>query len=239
MSMIVWRGVSVLDGVTPLVVLATFGSANVKTGGMVQTWILRDDVAPHDALKAGLDGAICGDCPHRSPASGGSGACYVTVWQGPRSTWAGYKRGNARPFDIDAFRGRRVRFGAYGDPAAVPFEVWEQLASVADGVTGYTHAWRSCDERFARIAMASCDSDDDYRAARRRGYRGFVVRTKGSAKPKGLVVCPASAEAGKRTVCADCMQCGGTDSGRRASITIEAHGASARAFKPLALSVIN
>ncbi|QSM01193.1 hypothetical protein SEA_NANOSMITE_169 [Mycobacterium phage Nanosmite] len=231
--MVVWRGISRLDGVTPIVVLATgLGkqSQNSKTGGMVQTWILRDDIAPHVALRDGLDAAICGTCPHRSPKSGGSGACYVNVGQGPRSTWASHQANGSAPFDLDAFRGRKVRFGAYGDPAAVPFEVWQAIASVADGVTGYTHAWRTTDPRFAEFCMASCDSVDEYRQARRAGWRGFVVRPAGSEKPAGLVQCPASAEAGKRTVCASCMQCGGTGNGRTVSITIQAHGATRNRF---------
>lgn len=254
--MLVWRGTSVLDGVTPLVVLATYdtrdgdnSSANAKTGGMVQTWILRDDIAPLDALRAGADGAICGVCPHKSVAAGGSGACYVNVGQAPRSIWHAYavtrnrelgtRLGDTRPFDLEEFRGRKIRFGAYGDPAAVPFEVWESLASVASAVTGYTHQWRETDERFARFCMASADSVAEGVIARRKGYRSFIVRAPGSVKPRGAVTCPASAEAGKRTVCADCLQCGGTSNGRRADITIQAHGSTAGKFAPLPLEVIS
>lgn len=253
--MLVWRGVSELDGVTPIVLLATYNtrdgdasSANAKTGGMVQTWILRDDMSPLDALRVGADGAICGVCPHKSTAAGGTGACYVNVGQAPRSIWHAYAvtRGRAtgtraadtQPYNLDALRGRKIRFGAYGDPAAVPFEVWETLASVASAVTGYTHQWRAADSRFAQFCMASADSAAEGRIARHRGYRSFIVRAPGEAKPRGAVVCPASAEAGKRTVCASCLQCGGTSNGRRADVTIVAHGSTARAFKALPLSVI-
>lgn len=233
--MIIWQGISKLDNVTPIVVLATYdtgkgSSANRKTGDMVQTWILRDDMEPHAALKSGADTAICGTCPHRSPASGGSGACYVTVFQAPLSIYRAYKRGNNRPFDPTVFAGRKVRFGAYGDPAAAPFEVWAAIAGQASAVTGYTHAWRTADSRFSRYMMASADSIDEYRVARRAGYRAFVVRPAGSVKPNGLVECPASAEAGKRVTCSDCLQCGGTSNGRTVSVTIAAHGASARRF---------
>jgi hypothetical protein len=234
--MIVWRGLSQLDGVTPIVLLATGvsqgkASLNTKTGDMVQTWILRDDIAPHVALRDGMDEAICGTCPHRSPKSGGSGACYVNVGQGPRSTWVAHQNKGSLPFDLSAFAGRKVRFGAYGDPAAVPFEVWELIASVAAGVTGYTHQWRACDTRFSQYCMASADSVEDRRAARLMGYRTFWVRPMGTVKPQGAVMCPASAEAGKRTVCASCMQCGGTSNGRTVDITIQAHGATARRFQ--------
>lgn len=236
--MIIWQGTSELDGVTPIIVLATGvptkgkgrSSANTKTGDMIQTWILRDDVAPHTAVKEGLDEAICGDCPQRGKASGGSGACYVNTGQGPRSTWAAHQRNGSAAFDLERFAGRKVRIGAYGDPAAVPFEVWESIAAVAEGVTGYTHQWRTADPRFAEVCMASADSIPDYRDARAKGYKAFVVMPFGSAKPKGLITCPASEEAGKKTVCASCMRCGGLSDRRKQSITIMAHGTAKRKF---------
>ena len=80
-SVILWEGASLLDG-APIVAIATFASRNAKTGDMVQTWIMRADMAPMDALASGDDVSICGDCMHR-PANGGS--CYVKVWQAPRS----------------------------------------------------------------------------------------------------------------------------------------------------------
>lgn len=258
--MVVWRGASRLDGVTPVVVLATYdsnplrsASANGKTGGMVQTWILVDGAEPLDVLMSGGDAAICGTCPHRGPASGGSGACYVNVGQAPNSTYRAYRRDGSRvvgrrkdgshpddsvPFDVEVFRGRVVRFGSYGDPAAVPVEVWEAIRAVARDVTGYTHAWRSASPRFAAFAMASADTVEEGREARRAGYRSFIVRGVGDPKPRGAVTCPASAEAGHRTVCASCLKCSGTGSGRRGDVTIVAHGSSARKFRPLPLSVV-
>lgn len=234
--MVLWQGLSRLDRATPVVVLATYNSAqgnnstNSKTGDMVQTWILHDKIEPHVTVSEGLDMGICGSCPLRSPASGGSGACYVTVFRAPLSVWRAYKRGNIRPFDATVFRGRKVRFGAYGDPAAAPFEIWQAIAEEAAAVTGYTHAWRDCDKRFSSYCMASADSVHDYLEARRLGYRSFLVRPVGTPKPIGLVVCPASAEAGNRTSCSECLQCGGNSIGRHADITIEAHGWRAKKF---------
>jgi hypothetical protein len=152
--------------------------------------------------------------------------------------WVAHQDKGSIPFDVERFRGRKVRFGAYGDPAAVPLAVWDSIASVAAGVTGYTHQWRTADVGFARHCMASADSAEEGREARRMGYRNFIVRPAGSVKPKGAVVCPASEEAGKRTVCADCLQCGGTGNGRKQDVTIMAHGATKRAFVPLSLAVV-
>jgi len=74
------QGVSELDKVTPVVVLASFESANVKTGNMIQTWILRADIAPNVAIREGSDTAVCGNCPHRGKESGGSGGQKGYSW---------------------------------------------------------------------------------------------------------------------------------------------------------------
>lgn len=245
--MLVWEGLSQLDGITPIIVLATGvpkasnkakSSTNTKTGDMIQIHIVVKDLHPMEALSTGADIAICGVCPHKSKTSGGSGACYVQVGKGESSMWKSHQAKGSVPLDTERFRGQKVRFGAYGDPAAVPFEVWESIAGVAKAWTGYTHQWKATDPRFSRYLMASADNAAEGRQARRLGYRNFIVRAPGEAKPHGAVVCPASEEAGRKTVCASCLQCGGTDSGRKADITIVAHGATAKAFKSLPLSVV-
>lgn len=236
--MLVWQGASAING-APTVVLASFESANVKTGNMVQLWILVRDIAPTEAVQTGADAAVCGDCIHRgNKAEGRKRTCYVNL-RTPASVWRAFQRGNVRSLDLTAFAGRKVRFGAYGDPAAVPFEVWQSIAAVVDGkITGYTHQWRTCDPRFAELCMASADSIEDYREARRAGYRAFVVRPLGAPKPEGLVQCPATAGKANTVQCITCMQCGGTGNGRKASISIEVHGATARSFAPLPLTVV-
>ena len=50
-SFIFYRGPSMLDG-APIVAIAT-DSSNSKTGGMVQTWILRADIDPVTAARNG------------------------------------------------------------------------------------------------------------------------------------------------------------------------------------------
>ena len=249
--MIIWRGISQLDGKTPIIVLATGiprngkgrSSLNSKTGDMIQTIIVEDDgLAPHTVLKEGRDESICGVCPHRSKASGGTGACYVNVGQGPRSTWVSHQDKGSIPFDVERFRGHKVRFGTYGDPAAAPFEVWESIAKVADGLTGYTHQWRTADPRFAEYFMASADSPQERQDARDKGYRAFHVRAIGTPKLPGEITCPASAEAkaarkqagkpDREVTCAECLQCSGTYTGRTADITIMAHGPAKNLFAP-------
>ena len=57
---ILYEGPSGIDG-APIVVIATGfanSSANAKTGDMIQTWIIRSDIAPHHAVKSGDDASI-------------------------------------------------------------------------------------------------------------------------------------------------------------------------------------
>lgn len=235
-SAVIYRGPSMLDG-APIVVVATGlakASGNTKTGDLIQTWIIREDVSPVDAIHSGDDASVCGACPHRGTIVDGRNkgrSCYVTVHNAPLSVWKAYHRGiypSVPPEALAAlFKGRRVRLGSYGDPAAVPFWVWSEALSEADHWTGYTHQWRSCPPEFGRYVMASCDTPDDYIQAKAMGYRTFRVRLPDEALNKREVVCPASKEAGYKTTCALCVACGGTGAKAKADIAIIAHGSAA------------
>lgn len=209
---ILWEGASLLDG-APIVLIATTSSKNTKTGRMVQTWILRADTLATDAIHSGHDESICGECPKRGEIVGGRNVgrtCYVKVFQAPRSVSAKYLRGGYDIADPREFgRGRMVRVGSYGDPAAVPSEVWRHLVSEARGWTGYTHQWRWSDLRD--ICMASVDNLREREIAQAYGWRTFRVARKGSTTiaRRGEIVCPASKEAGAKTTCAKCSLCRG------------------------------
>ena len=238
---ILYHGPSMIDG-EEIVAILTNSSANAKTGGMAQLWILRADAPPQAASRDGRDVSICGDCPHRYNPATGKRTCYVTVFQAPRSVWAKFTRGGyARATDhasrADAGEGLTIRLGAYGDPAAVPARVWTQLLERAAGWTGYTHQWAHRDPLVRANAaalrpyvMASADSETDYRAALRAGWRTFRVRTAAQSLLGTERVCPASAEAGHKVQCAACQVCSGTAGRGHSSIAIIAHGAQARAF---------
>ena len=83
---IFYRGKSPIDG-APLIGIATLTSDNRKTGDMVQTWILREDISPTMARSTGADRSFCGDCPVRGP-------CYVNWGQAPLNIWKTYHRGD-------------------------------------------------------------------------------------------------------------------------------------------------
>lgn len=227
---VIYRGTSLIDG-APIVVLAVklkgSGKANAKTGDMVQTYVLREDIDPVQAIRSGGDASVCGDCVHRGDGFSGR-TCYVNVGQGALSVWRAYHRG-AYPImtpeeAAKLARGRMIRLGTYGDPAAVPSKVWRALVKHSEGWTGYTHQWR---KRFAqglrKLCMASADSAGDAILAHAKGWRTFRVADSKAPSVGREIVCPASKEAGKLLQCIDCKACDGAN-GRRGSIRIAAHG---------------
>jgi len=234
---ILYRGPSALDG-APIVVVATglrAKSQNEKTGALVQTWILRADLDPLEASKAGADSSICGQCPHRRSLGG---SCYVTLHQAPLSVYRAYHRGSyGVPLDSEgmaaALAGRKVRLGSYGDPAAVPLWVWDAALSRAESWLGYTHQWARPEVTstgLGRFCMASADSSRDRLIATARGWRTFRVRAPSEPVMAGEFICPASAEAGKRRTCETCGACDGSARPKAASPVIMAHGALMNRF---------
>ena len=223
---VLWEGER--DG-APFAVIATgFGreSENSKTGRVIQSWIIRTDVPPHVAIRTGEDETICGDCKMR-PSLGGP--CYVKVFQAPLSVFKAYHRGNYPRATPAVLRGRRFRFGSYGDPSLIPLGLIRAITRVVSGWTGYTQQWEERPD-LAPFFMASVHSESDHWRARYHGFRTFRVRSVGEPSLPGEVTCPASAEAGHKTTCSTCKLCNGraTLADRRRSIVINAHGAKVR-----------
>lgn len=233
-----YEGPSQFDGRPVVVVLTGLGrrSHNSKTGDMTQAWILPQGRSPAEASRAGATVTVCGGCPHRPRKEGGLGSCYVDVSRAPTSVWAAWRAGLYRPFDpspgsadVRRLRAKPVRLGAWGDPAAVPAEVWAPVLEHTSVRAGYTHAWRGCDPRFRKFLMASCDSAAETLQARALGWRPFRVRRPDEAPMTGEFECPASAAAGHRLDCARCGACwGADDAGTRAFPGLTVHGAPNR-----------
>lgn len=233
-GVILYEGPSQLNG-QPIVVIVTGlskRSVNSKTGDMLQTWIMpAGEFDPLTAAQSGEDESVCGDCKMR-PFN--KGPCYVNLGQAPRNVWLAYKA-NAYPRSLipaSLGRGRFVRLGSYGDPAAVPLHVWRRLLAEASGWNGYTHQWRTS-RRLIDYCMASCDSPEEAEEAREQGWRTFRVRSPDQPTMLGEFVCPASSEAGHKTTCNECKACGGLSSKARAHPVIMAHGATKKRFSLL------
>jgi len=228
-GIILWQGKSLLDGEHIMVIATGINrkSKNPKTGEMIQTYILRQDIKPIFARRLSEDKSICGDCKHKEHAT-----CYVNLCHGPRAVFAAFHDGSYRKWesgDIESFRGAYIRLGTYGDPAAVPLEVWDNLAGVAKAITGYTHQWKTCDQRLKQYCMASVDSivgyNKEYFQAQLMGWRTFRVRESLDNKLfANEFVCPASKEAGVLTNCKQCGACGGFSQKRKKCPTIIIHG---------------
>lgn len=237
-SSIIYQGPSLIDG-SPIVCIAIIGSGNVKTGSMIQTYIIRSDISPMDASKTGLDYAICGNCQHRGNATSDPAkktavnrTCYVTLFQGPTQVYKAFKRGNyalATPEQITTIgRGQMVRLGSYGDPAAIPQSAWDALLRESVGHTGYTHQHNAATD-YNRL-MYSADSASEATQAHSEGKRTFRVIPVATWKEQGKasllkseILCPASNEAGNKALCIDCGLCKGS-SVKAKSIAIVAHG---------------
>ena len=248
---IAYRGPSLIEpGVEiALVVNCVNGqSKNEKTGPLAQSWIIRTDMHPMDAIRSNADTAICGRCPY----AGGKG-CYVSM-QPVSSVWRTMNASRYAPETPEGVAAalvkaikkgkiRGLRCGSYGDPAAVPAEVWmpliEAVRQAGGKTTGYTHQWSptysnpgyTADPRLQSFLMASAHGAEDAKRANGLGWRSFATfRTVEELRAAVRVVaCPASPEGGERRSCATCGvagMCSGkkTDEDRRANVGIVVHG---------------
>lgn len=252
-SIVIYSGPSMLDG-SPIVVLASTGSSNVKTGQMVQTWIMRADMHPSEASSTSNDSSVCGKCPRRHSLGGD---CYVQIVHAPRSVWESWDRqgrpgtnwteiGAILPLQQDA-RDHGLRLGSYGDPMAVPSEVWIDLISalMPRSVVGYTHQWRQTFDQHAaewyRLhLMASCDSVEEATIARDLGWRFFLATDSNDPQIDRVVQCPAT-RAENPLTCRECGACSGAGvNPNKVSIFLTEHGmrSQSKAKRSASLAVL-
>jgi hypothetical protein len=227
---VIYDGPSVLTGKSIIVIATGFKRVkNPKTGKMLQVWIMDKHTHPVEALWTGDDENVCGSCKHRHFRS-----CYVNVGQGPANVYKAWKRGTylkATKKTLSLFQGKKIRLGAYGDPAAVPASIWKSICGVSAGWTAYTHAWkRQSAQEHKNFCMASCDTWDEAQEAMKRGWKPFYVRQPSDPLPERFFECPASKEEDRRLNCSECLACrGGELRDGQACVSIVRHGPSWKA----------
>jgi len=233
-TLVVWRGTSPQNGAQIMLVVSGVKtkSQNDKTGVMAQASILLADMHPWEALETGADEAICGDCPLR--LNNGSRICYVNVLFNNGSQYKSVtkKQVVATPRQLAillAYRQRGIRFGSYGDPGMLPFELINEVMTIS-GVnhTGYTHQWVQpwFDVRHFQYAMASIDDENTVELLEElhgedvRYYRLLSVIN--SNVNSGEIMCPSDSDKRKTSgpkikgkfareiTCAECGLCAGS-----------------------------
>jgi len=223
---VVYEGESRINGKN-IVAIVTMESNNIKTGNMASMWILNADESPIEASKSGSDYSVCGNCPHRHFSGG---ACYVTLFQAPLQVYKSYKKGSYPKIDdMTIFADMKVRFGAYGDPYAIPLDILNNIKAVIKNNTSYTHQWNNevgDNSILKKLSMASVDNIEEAKIAQNKGWRTFRVTKDESILLENEILCPNYTHDVK---CIDCNLCSG-NSVKAKNIVITIHGAKKNKF---------
>lgn len=218
---VVYEGKSLLNG-EPIVGIITLRSVNRKTGDMAQLWILSAEMAPIKASKLGKDESICGTCKLRQSTDG---ICYVELGKSPETVYRAWKNCAYPKLPKEHFSILKqfdLRFGAYGDPAALPIELLKLLLLNVRNHTSYTHQWRDIRfEALKEFTMASVDSEDEYELATTNGWRTYRILNNNEEPQQGEIKCPHLTSG---VQCKNCKLCTGKKINAK-NIVIYKHGA--------------
>jgi hypothetical protein len=202
------------------------GSKNSKTGLAIQNYLIPKSWG--DAGEILDDKDVCFDCPHSQSKNA---TCYVRKGT---ASWGLKSKAKALKSFVklipefsqateDAIlkmcEGQYVRFGAYGEPILLGEDLVKKITKVAKTWTGYTHQWHQDQYQWAKkYFMASVDSLPEKSLARSKGWRPFFVSDDPNYKmdKTDSVLCPASAQAGKKLQCNACSLCKGTSAKNKA-----------------------
>lgn len=256
--MIIYHGPSQLDKTREIICVVTDNSSNTKTGSeLLQTWILDATTPPIQNNREGTDTAICGDCRHRGQAVLSKEkkqgfaqfrSCYVNLLFSPNNIYKCFKGGKYKYLNNEEIRNlgknRLIRVGSYGDGAAIPIDIWQNLLAESKGHTGYTHQLINSKLQvnqqftgFADFCMISADSIEQAQIAWSHGWRTFrVINNIQDIEYSKEVLCPASKEYSELTgkqkrTCGQCLLCSGSSNTKAKSIAIVAHGSGKKHFQ--------
>lgn len=218
---VVYEGKSLLNG-DPIVGIITLRSVNRKTGDMAQLWILSAELPPIKASTQGKDTSVCGSCKLRQSAGG---ICYVELGKSPETVYRAWKNCAYPKLPKEHFSILQqfdLRFGAYGDPAALPMDLLKLLLQNVRNHTSYTHQWR--DDKFKELkefTMASVDSEEEYQLATSNGWRTYRILNNDEEPKQGEIKCPHITSG---VQCKNCKLCTGKKIDAK-NIAIYKHGA--------------
>lgn len=214
---LVWRGQSELNGQKIVLIITGLQkpSQNPKTGPVLQSYILTEGIHPVDDRRQGAK-AICGSCPLQKEV------CYV----------GGYTLSRVYSSDLETteptfppkveLQKRYIRLGSYGDPAAVPYDVWkERILNKVESAWGYTHQWRTCDRRFSQHCMASVETLEQAREAWSRGWKTYRVLLSEEEPTQEELWCPYTING---LQCFQCQLCDPKQNERKLGIAVPVHG---------------
>ena len=201
---------------------------------VTNNYLLKRSNSMHDFFA--LDGANCLDCPFSFNTSGKVGLCYTHKFSQYRGFISMLKSiakefgsvGHIKEYNKDHKKeiiklslNKYVRFGSYGEPSLHPIDLVESVAMVAKNWTGYTHQFRKRKE-FAPFFMASVHNDQQAKTAKDLyNYRSFISYN--GELISEAVQCPASKEAGFKSVCSLCSLCSGNNGKGVKDVKINIH----------------
>jgi hypothetical protein len=208
--------------------LGKIRTRNRKTGDMPQGYIIPIDQGNlNDAVREGREGSVCGDCIHRPSTL--DGGCYVTVHWGPQRIWYTHQRGRYQWVSTgraqQLLEGQYIRWGAWGDPAAVPLHIYWEVNQGVRGCLSYTQQWRHLDAEEWSWCMASVVGKEQLEEAAAAGWRTFRTMSSVEGLLPGEVLCPASVSEDYSVTCMRCRLCNVLYRRHRVKhIAIRAHG---------------
>jgi len=182
-----------------------------------------------------LDKANCLDCPFSGNMGQIAGKCYThkpIQYFGFISMLKSIKEDiNSIPYlneeikeeIINSCGGKYVRFGTYGEPSLIDYNLVSDICKVSRTWTGYTHQWaKQFGQKYASFFMSSVHSISESIISERLNFRSFIVSSSQELN-KSNVICPASKEANYKTTCEKCSLCSGKTGKGQKSVTINYH----------------